>query len=308
MTPVNLPIDLLRTFITVRDLGGYTKAGNALHRTQPAISLQMKRLEALVGCKLLVHDGRTLELTADGRVLAGYARQMLRFNDEAVARFRKREAFGRLRIGLPTDYALAFLQNALTAFIRTHPEIDLEMHCDLSRVLLADLHADRLDLAIALTDAADAHYLSRLWEEQPVWAGVKGGGCHKLDPLPLVSHPEGCSYRNRVVEALKSSGRDWRIAYSSPGITGLQDAVCADLGVSALTRKTLRPEMRVLTEKDGLPPLAKLRIGLFYKHPRLTDAGLLLVEHIIARLDEAADRDFRPLTHPDPQPEYRPET
>lgn len=300
MTPINLPIDLLRTFITVRDLGGYTKAGNALHRTQPAISLQMKRLETLVGCKLLSHDGRSLDLTSDGKVLADYARQILRFNDEAVARFRKREAFGRLRIGLPTDYALAFLQNALTTFIQAHPEVDLEIHCDLSRVLLADLHADRLDLAVALTATADAHYLVRLWEEQPVWAGAKGGRSHKLDPLPLVSHPEGCEYRNRVIEALNGIGRNWRIAYSSPGVSGLQEAVSADLGVCALTRKTVRPEMRVLTEKDGVPPLAKIRIGLFFKHPRLTDAGLLLVEHIIGRLDEAADRDFRPLAHPSP--------
>ena len=72
----------------------------------------------------------------------------------------------------------------------------------------------------------------------------------------------------------------------------------ADLGVSALTRKTLRPDMRILTEKQGLPPLAKIRIGLFYKHPRLSDAGLMLVEHIIESLDEATDADFRPSDHP----------
>ncbi|MGI9414460.1 MAG: LysR substrate-binding domain-containing protein [Hyphomicrobiales bacterium] len=301
MAPINLPTDLLRTFITVIDLGGYTKAGAALSRTQPAISLQMKRLEALVGCKLLMHDGRGLHLTSDGKTLAGYARQILRFNDEAVARFHERDPQGGLRIGLPTDYALAFLQSAVTSFIRDNREVDVEVHCDLSRGLLADLHADRLDLAVALTNTTDEHYLVRMWEEQPIWAGAKGGRSHKRDPLPLVSHPEGCEYRNRVVEALNGQHRAWRIAYSSPGITGLQEAVSADLGVSALTRKTLRPDMRILNKRQGLPPLAKIRIGLFYKHPRLSDAGLMLVDHIIASLDEATDADFGPSEHPSAQ-------
>lgn len=298
MAPVNLPTDLLRTFITVSDLGGFTKAGAALNRTQPAISLQMKRLETLVGCKLLSHDGRGLQLTSDGKTLAGYARQILRLNDEAVARFHDRNPQGLLRIGLPTDYALAFLQNAVTDFIKDNHKIDVEVHCDLSRGLLADLHADRLDLTVALTNDTDEHYLVRLWEEQPIWAGAKGGRSHKHDPLPLVSHPEGCEYRNRIVEALNADGHAWRIAYSSPGITGLQDAVSADLGVTALTRKTLRPDMRVLDRRQGLPPLAKIRIGLFYKHPRLSDAGLMLVDHIIASLDEATDADFGPSDHP----------
>ena len=71
-----------------------------------------------------------------------------------------------------------------------------------------------------------------------------------------------------------------------------------DLGVTALTRKTLRPDMRVLDKRQGFPPLAKIRIGLFYKHPRLSDAGLMLVDHIIASLDEATDADFGPSDHP----------
>lgn len=298
MAPINLPTELLRTFITVSDLGGYTKAGNALNRTQPAISLQMKRLESLVDCKLLLHDGRNLELTSEGKTLAGYARQILRFNDEAVARFHKRDAFGRLRIGLPTDYGLAFLQNAVTAFIHAHADVDVEIRCDLSRALLTDLHGDKLDLAVALTDDTDEPYLVRLWEEQPIWSGAKAGQSYKREPLPLVCHPKNCEYRNRVIEALNRIGRDWRIAYSSPGITGLQEAVGADLGVCALTHNTLRSDMRVLTEKDGFPALAKIRIGLFYKHPRLSGAGLMLVDHVIERLDEATDADFWPSEQP----------
>ncbi len=298
MLPANLPTDLLRTFITVADLGGYTRAGEALNRTQPAISLQMKRLEEQLGEKLLVHDGRTVKLTSNGKVLAGFARQILRLNDEAVTRFRRTSVGGPLRIGLPTDYAVSFLQDAVTAFAHDNEAVDVEIHCDVSRKLLDDLHADRLDVAVALIDEANDHYLVRAWQEQPIWACGVNAQVHKANPLPLVTHPEGCEYRNRIVEALNRAGRQWRIAYSSPGITGMQNAVIAGLGVSALTRKTLLDGARILGEADGFPPLEKIRIGLFYKHPRQSSAGLKLVEHLVASLDEAADGDFMPSAHP----------
>ena len=114
MRAINLPTDLLRAFVSVIDLGGYTRAADALGRTQPAISLQMKRLEELAGARLITHEGRELKLTEDGEALAVHARQILRLNDEAVARLKGRQAKGQLRIGLPTDFAVAFLQAALT--------------------------------------------------------------------------------------------------------------------------------------------------------------------------------------------------
>lgn len=105
MRAINLPTDLLRAFITVIDLGGYTRAGEALGRTQPAISLQMKRLEELLDAILITHEGRELKLTEQGEALAVYARQLLRLNDEAVAKLKGRSAQGLLRVGLPTDFS-----------------------------------------------------------------------------------------------------------------------------------------------------------------------------------------------------------
>ncbi len=294
MASVDLPVNLLRAFITVSDLGGYTKAAKALHRTQPAISLQMKRLEEMVGEKLLIHENGTVNLTSHGKVLASFARQILRLNDDAVGRFRKTNVRGPLRVGLPTDYALAFLQSAVTDFGRQHDAVSLSIHCDISRNLLNDLHADQLDIVVALIGEAHSQYLVRVWEEQPVWATASSGMAHKQTPLPLVTHPEGCAYRNRIEEALNRAGREWRVAYCSPGITGLQEAVAAGLGVSALTQKTLREGIRTLSSRDGFPELEKIRIGLFYKHLRQSGAGLMLIEQLIAGLDDAADGDFMP--------------
>ncbi|MEM9155903.1 MAG: LysR family transcriptional regulator, partial [Cyanobacteria bacterium P01_F01_bin.33] len=131
MQPIDLSTTLLRTLITIVDLGGYTRAAEALGRTQPAVSLQIKRLEALLGKKLIEPAGRDIRLTEAGEALVRFARQMLQLNDEAVASFVKPSATGVLRVGLPTDYAVAFLQEAIADFGRQHADVTLEVHCDL---------------------------------------------------------------------------------------------------------------------------------------------------------------------------------
>ncbi|MEZ5774441.1 MAG: LysR substrate-binding domain-containing protein [Hyphomicrobiaceae bacterium] len=287
MRILNLPIDLLRTFVTVVDLGGYTKAGVALGRTQPAVSLQMRRLEELLATRLINIEGRHLRLTGEGELLVTYARELLRLNDEAVANFERNQASSALRIGLPLDYAVAFLQTVVTDFSRANPNAEIEIRCELSSRVLDMLAGDEIDIAVAIIGRPGSPYLSRVWVEEPVWAVAEGKGVETRDPLPLVAHPEGCEYRQRMITALQATRRRWRIAYSSPGISGLQRAVEAGLGVSALTRGTMAPGMRVLGESDGFPPLEPIRIGLCYKHPRLSGPGLKLVDTIRTKLDQA---------------------
>jgi DNA-binding transcriptional LysR family regulator len=284
---VNYQTDLLRTFVSVIDLGAYTKAGEVLGRTQPAISLQMRRLEELVGAPVIKQVGRTLMLTSEGEMLLSYAREILRLNDEAASYFNRAKISGVLRVGLPNDYAVAFLQGVITEYTRRHREISLEIYCSWSAEILDRLRADELDLAIAMVDTERAQYLSRSWIERPVWAAAESVVFDPMAGIPLAAHPEGCAYRARMIQALDAAQMRWRVAYTGPGISGLQNAVINGLGVSALTRYTMLPGMRVLDEDDGFPPLAEIRVGLFYKHPRLSDAGIRLVNHIIARLDEA---------------------
>lgn len=288
MRSINLPTDLLRAFVSVIDLGGYTRAADALGRTQPAISLQMKRLEDLLDARLLVHEGRELKLTEQGEALAVHARQLLRLNDEAVAQLKGRSAKGQLRVGLPTDFSVAFLQDSIVDFAGEQAKVVLSITCDLSRKLMDLLHADELDIVIALLSREKNPYLVRSWEERPIWAVARDFTLNKSVPVPLVTHPEGCEYRRRMTAALRAEGRDFRVAYTTPDIGGLQKAVSAGMGVTALTRKTLLPDMRALASRDGFPAMESIRIGLFYKHQRLSGAGLMLVDSLIARMDEAA--------------------
>lgn len=281
----NLPTDLLRTFIAVVELGGHSKAGAVLGRSQPAISLQIRRLEELVRTPLLTQEGRAILTTPAGEALLSYAREMVRINDEAVRYFHRSDMNGVLRIGLPTDYAVAFLQNTLTGFLRNHPDVDLEIHCDLSRELHQHLRSDDLDIIVAMMPTGRMPYLSRAWVEQPVWAASDALELTGERPVPLGAHLEGCDYRSRMIEALDGAARRWRIVYTGPGISGLQNAVLNGLCVTALTRATMLEGMRELTEDEGFPKLEPLRVGLFYKHPRLSAAGLQLVSDLVASLE-----------------------
>lgn len=290
----NLPTDLLRTFIAVVELGGHSKAGAVLGRSQPAISLQIQRLEDLVRAPLLAQVGRTITPTPAGEALLSYAREMVRINDEAVSYFHRSDMVGVLRIGLPTDYAVTFLQNTLTAFIHDHPEVELEILCDLSRELHQHLRAENLDIIVATMPTARMPYLSRAWVEQPIWAASEAFVPNPSRPVPLGAHLEGCDYRSRMIEALDGIERRWRMVYTGPGISGLQNAVMNGLCVTALTQATLLPGMRHLTEDEGFPRLEPLRVGLFYKHPRLSAAGLQLVSNLVAGL-ESVGSGVRPL-------------
>lgn len=283
----NLQMDLLRTFVTVVDLGGYTKAGHALGRTQPAVSLQMRRLEELVGKRLIAYEDRTAKLTADGEILLSFARQILKLNDEAAQHFLRTRGSSVARVGLPSDYAVNVLQGLVAQFARTHPEMQLEVRCDVSSRLHDMLCSDELDLAIAMVDRANAPHVRKMWSEQPVWAVSATDDVHTRNPVPLVAHPEGCRYRARMIKALDMAGRRWRIAFCSPDISDLQNAVRSGIGVSALTQGTLQPGMRVLGEADGFPQMAPIRMALCARPSRPNRPVGILGDYLYERLVEA---------------------
>lgn len=280
----NLQTDLLRTFVTVVDLRNYTDTGRVLGRTQPAVSLQIKRLEEVTGVRLISRMGKRIELTPDGQTLLGYAREILRLNDRAVANLQQSSYSGTLRIGLPVDYSIGYFQSIIAAFSRENPAVLLDVCCDRSPALLSALHTDTLDLTIAVADSMPAPHVAVYWSERPVWACARDFEIDPATPLKLVAHPDGCFYRKRMIDALDAEGRDWHVSFESQGISALQRAVVDGMGISALTRKTLQPGMRILTASDGFPKLSKVYVGLFYKHVRMSEAALKLIEKIAAEV------------------------
>jgi len=284
---INLPTELLRTFVTVIEVESYTHAAALLGRTQPAISLQMKRLEVLVGQPLILRTGRDLALTERGESLVGHARQILRLNDIAVSEFDRATEGSTLRIGLPVDYGVRMLQSCMTRIVQQDPNVKTEIRCDLSRNLIEGLRNDELDIAVGLYQGGDQQFLYRNWLEKPIWVGASELDFGDVDELPLIVHPYGCVYRDRMTEALKQAKRRWRIAFSSPGIGSVQQAILDGIGVSCLTGPTMLKGLQRLPPAMGLPELEPLHIGLFYRQTRLDQAGHRIVNEIEMTLKEA---------------------
>lgn len=283
----NVPTDLLRSFVTVVDLGSYTRAADALGRTQPAISLQIRRLEDLLRTKLLRTEGKQIRVTDAGVALGPYARQMLRLNDDIVAYFVNEALTGWIRIGLPTDFSNDFLLRAITEFAVHNPGVRIEVESLLSRDLRTELAADRLDIMVGIAPSLDEPFLVNSATVTPIWAVAEHFRWAPRAPLPIIRHPDPCEYGERMRQALRGARRGWKTMLVASDVSGVQAAVLAGLGASALTPATLTPGMRVGRADEGFPPLAPLQIGLFYKHAKLANAGHGLAQWLMEQVNLA---------------------
>jgi DNA-binding transcriptional LysR family regulator len=290
----NIPTDLLRSFVTVIDLGGFTPAAKALGRTQPAISLQIRRLEELLQTELIQTSGRTFKVTDAGMALGPYARQMLRLNDDVVTFFSDATMTGWIRVGVPTDFAHALLLDAIAGFAATHPDVKIEIESQLSTDLLEGLSKDRFDICVAIAPEAtdkDTPFLVEDHVIQPFWCVSEDFSLDPDAPLPILRHPAPCEYADRMREALDRINRKWHTSLISRDVAGLQTAARAGLGATALTPATYLSGMRIPTVEEGFPLLAPLRIGLFYKHAALSQAGHGLAQHLLQHIQTAKKHD-----------------
>ena len=277
----NLDIDLLKTFLAIADTGSFTRAAAEVHKTQSAVSMQMKRLDELLGRPLFARDGRASRFTPDGERLIEYARRMVTINDEAVSAFTRPELTGTVRFGTPDDYADRFLPEILARFSRTHSLVTVDVECLNSLDLFERTKRGEMDLAL-VTFGCDVVTDEPVRREPLVWVTSAKHNVHMLEVLPLAS--PHCEWRKAVLTALDSQKRKFRIAYSSSNSNAINAAVQTGLAVGAVPELCVRPGMRVLTEKDGFPALGTFDIGLVRKPGRPSSAVEALARHVTESL------------------------
>lgn len=280
---VNIPTELLRTFLKAVDLGSFTRAGDAVGRTQSAVSLQVRRLEEVVGAELFVRGSHRVKLTDAGATLLEYARRILALNDEAVSSLSQPKVAGCVRLGAPHEYAASLLPVILGKFAQSQPGVMLEVTCDLSKNLLAREEKGDFDLVVALHDDPAAGGGKLVLTEQLVWITSPDHARQEQRPLPLVVAPPPCIYRRRVLQSLSRVERPWRITYTSSSYSGIAAAVRAGLGVTLLAASTVPEGVRILGEQDGLPNMGELYVHLHLREETATDAVRCLADYIGAR-------------------------
>lgn len=259
----DLDIALLRTFVSVADAGGFTRAGERVHRTQSTVSQQIRRLEEQAGAVLLERSARAVRLTDDGERLLGYARRILALSDEARLALRADRPREVVRVGVTEDYAVDRLPGLLARLAR-RDDLLLQVRCDLSLTLRRDLEAGDLDIALVkqMEPAPAALTTARV----PLgWAGAAAPAPAPApdEAVPLAVFPQGCVYRNHAIHVLEQAGRTWRVAYASPNLAGVQAAVRAGLGISPLSPWESAPGMRWLGPAEGLPALPDTWLALY---------------------------------------------
>ena len=257
---VGLEIDLLKTLVAIDETGSFNRAAKAVFRTPSAVSMQMKRLEELIGRPIFVKDGRGVTLTGEGQELLGFARRILALADEALLKFRCATTEGIVRLGTPDDYAAGFLPPILARFAKTHPFVQVEVTCHTSDVLIKQLNDADLDIGLVSAGFGVPAQMV-VHRERLVWAGLRDGMAHQRRPLPLAVSNPVCRWRHRATTALDGAGIAHRIAYSSYQFLGQVAAVKADLAIAPLASSSLNEDL--IEVGDGeLPSLGDFEIDL----------------------------------------------
>lgn len=278
MLPAGLDPELLRSFVLIAEGQSVTRAAERVGRTQSAVSMQMRRLEEILGEELLRRGPRGLEPTYKGAWLLERARTLLALNEEIITTFRAPPIIGQVRLGSPDDYALQWLPGILARFGEAYPGIEVDVLCMSSEELAQRLAHGHLDMAL-LTEGHGSGG-EEVWRGPLRWVGPQGSALHRRDPLPLAAAHPGCTWRRAALEALGREGRRVRVTYNSSTQSGCFAVVLAGLALTISTPTRLPPGLTWLGEAEGLPALAEMGIMLATGEVPLSPGGQALAEAI----------------------------
>ncbi|EMW2192166.1 transcriptional regulator LrhA [Enterobacter hormaechei] len=251
---MNLDLDLLRTFVAVADLNTFAAAAAAVCRTQSAVSQQMQRLEQLVGKELFARHGRNKLLTEHGIQLLGYARKILRFNDEACMSLMFSNLQGVLTLGASDESADTILPFLLNRISSVYPKLALDVSVKRNAFMVEMLKENEVDLVV--TTHRPGQYDCLTLRTSPThWYCAAEYVLQKGEPIPLVLLDDPSPFRDMVLTALNEASIPWRLAYVASTLPAVRAAVKAGLGVTARPVEMMSPDLRVLGQSEGLPAL-----------------------------------------------------
>ena len=257
-----LDTDVLRTFVAIAESGSFTRAAKQVFRTPSALSMQIKRLEEILGHVLFVREARRVRLTPEGEVLLGYGRRLLRLNEEAIRQFLSPVLEGRVSLGTSDDVGSRILPGVLAQFARSYPAVQVDVVVGSSQQNLDRLDAGELDMVLVTIGNEGQERRGEVVHTEPlVWAGREGGVAANRSPLPVALASHGCVWRRAALTALDDAHISYRVAYTCDNCFGQEAAMLSDLAVAPFPVSLVRPPLRKL-DREGLPALAEYQIAL----------------------------------------------
>lgn len=276
-----IDMELYRTFLVIAETSSFSKASDLVGRTPSAVSMQIKKLETMLGVAVFAREGRTVRLTPEGEALLGYARRILMLNEEAVSLFVSPSVEGQVRFGAPADFGTRYLPNILSRFARSHPGVNVDVHLDGSPALEEKITKGELDLVLStvrpgapMPSATDV-----VFSEPLVWVGLEGGVAYQRDPIPLAVSTPGCPWRRAARIALDAAQKSYRISYTSFHSAGQEAALLADLAIAPFPVSVVEPPLQVLDDRHDLPAIGDYHI-VMKQRPRAGRATHAFAEHV----------------------------
>jgi len=276
-----LELDLLRTMVVIAETGNFSTAATKLFRTPSAVSMQVKRIEELLGRAVFRRDSRSVTPTPDGKLLVEHGRRLLALNNEVVGRFVMPEVAGTVRLGATEDIAERILPGLLQRFAQTHCCVTVDVAVNSTVVLRESVRSGEMDLALTTFNPkrklkAD---IEPVFQERLVWAGLRNGVAFEKRPLPISVWEEGCSWRSSALSSLEAADIDHRVAFMSAHISGQRAAILADLAVAPIPESCCVNDIIELTEQDGLPKLSAYGVGMLLQQ-KPSEPAQAAAEHI----------------------------
>jgi DNA-binding transcriptional LysR family regulator len=280
---VDIELRLLRSFVQMHEAGSISRAADRMACTQAAMSMRLKMLETEIGAPLFIRTPQGLQPTPRGAELYAKALGVLSAYDELMSLTRTRPPRDRVRIGLPDDYALGWLGQALETLAPQLDRLEIEIACDLSANLMAAVQRQDLDMALVTLAARPSQSVAEV-DLPLVWVRKPGA---VLPEVRLAAYPEGCVFRRAMIGALDSAGTGWRVGVQSRSHAGIFAAVRAGVAVTSVARGTAPADLEEIASAKGLPALPRVPVYLVAA-PAQRPAALRLQQALQTRLLQAA--------------------
>jgi DNA-binding transcriptional LysR family regulator len=269
---VHLDSDLLRTFVAVAETGNFTRAAAQVNRTQSAVSMQIKRLEDMVGDMLFARGSRGVGLTARGTELLSNARRIVALLDETAASMTAPPLDGPVRIGIPEEYGQAILSRALAVFSKRHPKVEITARYAHSAAQVAAIEAGELDLAIVF-EWQDFSHGEVLRRDPTVWVTSDLHRLHEETPVPIAIYQNMGWCRDFAIRLLEERGLPYRVAFTSHTSSGLRLAVTSGLAIAPISRSNIPAGCRELTTADGFGDIDASNVVL-HRNPHTSSEAI----------------------------------
>ncbi|MBK7208532.1 MAG: LysR family transcriptional regulator [Elusimicrobia bacterium] len=251
-----MEIQQMRAFLAVASGGGYSRAAEAVHRTQPAVTASVKALERELGIPLFERRGRRAALTPAGEALVAEAGPALNQWEGLAARLKERlsgEAQGVLRIGAGEATVLYLLPPILSTFQKKHPKVRIVIHHQRTEETLRMLNAGELDFGVRTLTVIPSWAVYR-----PSMHYARVAVCAKRHPFArggmvklaeLAKHPllfPGAQSITRVLVegALTKAGHTYAVGLEAGGWEAIKRYAAEGLGVAVVPELCLTKEDR----------------------------------------------------------------